>query len=139
MIAFSSKQIKDIKDHASEFYPKECCGILLGRREADKNIVHRVIPAQNGAEQPCEHFALSSKEILDAERLAEESELEIVGFYHSHPDCSTCPSADDCKYMMPGISYPVVSVFDSEVTAIASWEQRQNREDVVQEEILKIS
>jgi proteasome lid subunit RPN8/RPN11 len=138
MITLTEKQITDIKEHASAAYPQECCGILLGERRTDKKIVQEVIRAQNVAGQPHAHFALAGEEILAAERKAEAGDLEIVGFYHSHPDCSTCLSGEDCQYLMPGMSYPVISVFDNTVSAIASWEQKcgGDRDTVEQEAIL---
>jgi proteasome lid subunit RPN8/RPN11 len=138
MIALTEKQITDLKEHAAETYPKECCGILLGNRDTDKKVVKKIIRGQNSSEEPHDHFTLDSEAIIEAERGADECDLEILGFYHSHPDCSTCISREDCRYVMPGMSYPVISVIDNSVSSIASWEQRVpgDKEEIEQEAII---
>jgi proteasome lid subunit RPN8/RPN11 len=125
MITFKKKQITEMKEHAFWAYPRECCGILLGARENGSRIVKAIHRAHNAAAQPQTHFVLSSETILEVERTASLSGLEIVGFYHSHPDDDSCLSEEDQSYVMPGMSYPVLSVTGGRMCEFSSWEQRK--------------
>jgi proteasome lid subunit RPN8/RPN11 len=138
MIIFAEEQIRKMGEHASEAYPQECCGILLGTREKERRIVSEICRVHNEAAQPREHFMMDSSAILNAERQASEKGLEIVGFYHSHPNHSACLSNEDCEYVMPEMSYPVISVTEETVTGLKSWEQKwiADKNAIVQEKIL---
>jgi proteasome lid subunit RPN8/RPN11 len=83
-------------------------------------------------------FVLTSDTILYAEILATKENLEIIGFYHSHPDCEACLSQEDQKYVMPEMSYPVISVSHGRMQKFGCWEQRKidNREVIVHERII---
>lgn len=48
--------------------------------------------------------------MLKAERAARKKRLDIVGFYHSHPDCKAFPSEFDRAHALPVYSYIIVSV-----------------------------
>jgi proteasome lid subunit RPN8/RPN11 len=138
MIIFTGEQIRKMGEHASDVYPQECCGILLGTREKERRIVAEICRVHNASEQPREHFVIRSDSILDAERMASKKGLEIVGFYHSHPNHSAFLSDEDCDYVMPEMSYPVISVAEKNVTGLKSWEQKCIAEKIaiVQETML---
>jgi proteasome lid subunit RPN8/RPN11 len=138
MIVFTKEQITEIEDHASATYPKECCGILLGTRQKEQRIVREIYRAYNASAEPQTHFVLTSDTILYAEILATKENLEIIGFYHSHPDCEACLSQEDQKYVMPEMSYPVISVSHGRMQKFGCWEQRKidNREVIVHERII---
>jgi proteasome lid subunit RPN8/RPN11 len=50
-IAISTAQLKIIYDHASNIYPEECCGILLGKITGIVKTVVEVIPTINDWEK----------------------------------------------------------------------------------------
>lgn len=96
---------------AQQAYPQECCGILLGKKE-DSITVSDIRKANNlvtGAQNSC-HFEMDPMFLYQVEREIERSGLEIVGFYHSHPDCKAVPSEQDLHYMIPGLVYAILSV-----------------------------
>lgn len=96
---------------ARQAYPQECCGILLGKKE-DSITVSDIRKATNlvtGAQNRC-HFEMDPMFLYQVEREIERSGLEIVGFYHSHPDCKAIPSEQDLHYMIPGLVYAILSV-----------------------------
>jgi proteasome lid subunit RPN8/RPN11 len=138
VIVFTQKQITDLKEHAEKAYPKECCGILLGVQEKTRRIVYEIYRARNAALQPRTHFVLPSDTILEAELRAEVKGLEIVGFYHSHPDSDSCLSEEDQAYVMPGMSYPVISVTGDRIREFSSWELRCGKDQtaIVHEKIM---
>jgi proteasome lid subunit RPN8/RPN11 len=57
-----------------------------------------------------------------AERLAHFIKLDIIGFYHSHPDCAAEPSDYDTRHALPVYSYVIVSVRKGKVADCKSWE-----------------
>ena len=69
-------------------YPYECCGLLLGRYEADGKIVRETYPISNAREESAKRnrFLIQPEELMRGEQYARSQELEVVGFYHSHPD-----------------------------------------------------
>jgi proteasome lid subunit RPN8/RPN11 len=92
-------------------YPRETCGLLLGRDEAGRRVVERVFPARNvNEERPADRYELHPADYLAADALAVEAGLEIVGVYHSHPDHPSRPSATDLLHAQPSWSYLIVSV-----------------------------
>ena len=79
--------------HAQREAPRECCGLLLGRRGR----VDFVLPIRNAARLPRTRFRISDRDHIAARRWLRQLSppLEIVGAYHSHPDGPATPSASD--------------------------------------------
>jgi len=74
-----------LRAHGEETYPHECCGILLGK--ADALHVHELIRAGNTRTDSAHNrYNIAPQELIAAQRQARKSGLDIVGFYHSHPD-----------------------------------------------------
>ena len=106
-----------ILHHAAREYPRECCGFLLGR----PGNVLRIFPAGNVDPRPRTRFTVRPQDFLGAERDARGHDLEIVGFYHSHPDRSARPSASDSAGALAGFSHAIVSVHRGEPAELTSW------------------
>ncbi|MBW4039788.1 MAG: M67 family metallopeptidase [Acidobacteria bacterium] len=88
-----SKSLYDqLRSHGEETYPHECCGILLGRStdSADGEptlTVHHLIRAGNTRTDSAHNrYNIAPQELIAAQREARKQGLDIVGFYHSHPD-----------------------------------------------------
>lgn len=125
MIILTKQLMEQLHYEAEEKYPAECCGILLGIRRSDKSrIVDRILPAWNGAETNLQsrHFLISPETIMQAECFALKNGCEIVGFYHSHPDCKAVASEYDARFAIPGYSYPIISVIQGKAKEILSFE-----------------
>jgi proteasome lid subunit RPN8/RPN11 len=76
-----------LRAHGEETYPHECCGILLGKADADALHVHELIRAGNTRTDSAHNrYNIAPQELIAAQRQARKSGLDIVGFYHSHPD-----------------------------------------------------
>ncbi len=136
-IEISSVQLKMITDWAETIYPEECCGILLGRFEFDRKIVAEVIPTINdwqaselvaqlpptAASHRTKHsrYRIPPKEIFQAQQRGRNLELEIIGFFHSHPDCPAIPSECDRNLAWEIYSYPIVSVLQGNAIDLKSW------------------
>ncbi|MGE0706031.1 MAG: Mov34/MPN/PAD-1 family protein [Vicinamibacterales bacterium] len=85
-----------IVEHAERERPRECCGVLVGR---GREIV-QAVPVENIAASPC-RFLLDPKGHIDARRDARRLGLDVVGYYHSHPNSPAEPSATDAA----GVTY----------------------------------
>ena len=115
MIDNKKNHIDQIKEHAQKDYPYECCGILLGKFENGEKTVTQVLEILNEKEDENKHnrYLIPSSKILETELYAIKNGLDIVGFYHSHPDHSAIPSAYDVEHALPVYSYLIVSVYDA--------------------------
>ena len=113
MIDIKKNHIDQIKEHAQKDYPYECCGILLGKFENGEKTVTQVLEISNEKEEENRHnrYLIPSSKILETELYAIKNGLDIVGFYHSHPDHSAIPSAYDVEHALPVYSYLIVSVY----------------------------
>jgi proteasome lid subunit RPN8/RPN11 len=100
-----------VREHARVAYPEECCGFLIGWRGPSGSRVEAAERALNRCvEAPQTGFAIDPMDYLNAERAAEARGLEMVGFYHSHPDAPPRPSATDLAFAWPNMVYLVASV-----------------------------
>jgi len=108
-----------IRAHAAAEYPHECCGALLGRedeagREVPREVPREVIdllPLANRREDSRRNrFSLTADDVRAAERAARERGLDVLGWYHSHPDHPALPSEYDRAHAWPWYSYVIVSV-----------------------------
>jgi proteasome lid subunit RPN8/RPN11 len=86
-----------LRQDVEEAYPEEACGILLGRREEIDEVVVRVTACGNTDPEPGRRYSIAAAELIAAQRQAREEALEILGFYHSHPDHPAAPSASDLR------------------------------------------
>src|ERR1700739_2876955 len=92
-----NEQIYDaIRRHGEETYPDECCGVLLGRTippdsstggSQGTNEVEDAVRAGNiRTDAAHNRYQIAPQELVKIQRLGRERGLDIVGFYHSHPD-----------------------------------------------------
>ena len=98
--------------HGEQTYPQECCGALLGRPEPGGWRVVAVAPAANACTGE-EHirYRIAPDELLKIACQAREQELEIAGFYHSHPDHPAQWSPRDlAEAYWLGCAYVIIAV-----------------------------
>jgi proteasome lid subunit RPN8/RPN11 len=87
MLRLGQKDYEAIRAHGEETYPHECCGVLLGHATDDGNAVSETVRAGNTRTDSAHNrYNISPQELVKIQRQAREKELDIVGFYHSHPD-----------------------------------------------------
>jgi proteasome lid subunit RPN8/RPN11 len=111
-----------IRAHAEEAYPHECCGFLIGRPAGADREVTRVVRADNQrSDSPRNRYLISPEAYLRAETEAEKAGLEVIGFYHSHPDAGPHPSEFDRRHALPGCSYVIVAVEGGKAKDLRSW------------------
>ncbi|MGA2420242.1 MAG: M67 family metallopeptidase [Candidatus Acidiferrum sp.] len=130
-----------IRAHGAETYPHECCGALLGREELmnGQRIVREILglyPLVNRRDDsPRNRFSVTSEDVRDAEKAARDQELEVVGWYHSHPDHPARPSQYDRDHAWPWYSYIIVSVANGKPEDMTSWRLNDDREEFSSESI----
>ena len=129
MIKVPEKQLSEIREHGVRDYPYECCGLLLGRFGADGKVVTETYPISNAREESAKRnrFLITPEELMKGERYARSRDLEVVGFYHSHPDSPAVPSKYDLEHAWPTYSYIIVSTQEGGSTDLFSWEQEDDR------------
>lgn len=133
--------LADIRMHGQDAYPEECCGFLLGHTGPDGNHVaatHRV--ANRESENRERRYTITSDDYRAADRAAATQGLDVVGFYHSHPDHPARPSATDlAEATFPGYTYVIVSVQGGAPAEMTAWTLAPDRskfepESIVHEE-----
>jgi proteasome lid subunit RPN8/RPN11 len=102
---------------------------LLGREEADgERSVVRAVPFDNASAAERERrYRIAPGQFLAAEHAAREQGLDVLGFFHSHPDHPARPSAFDLEHAWPYYSYVIASVARGRVDTMASWRLAADR------------
>ena len=139
MITLSEDRLVEIRKHGERDYPFECCGLMLGRFEAaGRKVVTETYQISNAREEEAKRnrFLIRPEELLRGEKYAREKGLDVVGFYHSHPDDRAVPSQYDLEHAWPTYSYIVVSVEAGRAADLRSWEMKSDRSQFDEEEIL---
>lgn len=125
----SAEQRASIEEHARRGYPDECCGVLLGRIDGDQRIVDDLTEMANewDPEEQRRRFLITPDELMRVEKEARQRQLDILGFYHSHPDAPARPSEFDREHAWPWYIYPIVSVEQGQPAGIRAWQLRDDR------------
>ncbi len=105
-----SADLKAVEAHALRNFPRECCGLLLGKFGENVIEVKEVVKAENVLGSPVA-FEVDAELVFKAIKRAEKSGLELVGIYHSHPNLAAYVSARDSEIMKlwPGVAWLIVS------------------------------
>ena len=112
MLTIRQSEFHALRRHGEETYPHECCGVMLGHVEGDERVVEAVVRAGNTrVDSPQNRYNIDPRELVRIQRESRERGLDIVGFYHSHPDCPARWSQTDlAEAHWVGCSYVITSV-----------------------------
>ncbi len=94
-LSLSAADLGAIRNEAARAHPQECCGLLIGTRDAGGVTVATVIAAANIATEPARRFEVDPKTLIAAHKAARAAGREVIGHYHSHPGGGAVPSAHD--------------------------------------------
>ncbi len=139
MIVMTEGQKRAIDAHGEKTYPNECCGIMLGEVLGDgTKVLKELLPVDNSREdgEQYHRFEIRAEDLLKAEKVAAAKHLDVVGFYHSHPDHPSKPSEYDRSHAFLFYSYIIVAVEKGKAGAFTSWEL--NKEFQFEPETLEI-
>ena len=159
-IRVKPEHLDRIRKHGEQTYPYECCGFLLGAFESDVNVLVEVHPAANewdesirrvetlGEDVPAAHrdyrkqeshanrYWITPAQYKLADEYASDNGLQIIGYYHSHPDHPAEPSGYDFDHScFANQSYVIVSIEDGKAAALNSF-TKPDYTKFEQEEIL---
>ena len=126
-------ELNRLHAHAREGYPHEVVGILAGRR-TDAAVV-RVHPLINERADTHNRYRVDGLALMKAERALEAEGLEVVGYYHSHPDHPAQNSDYDRDHALPYMSYLICSVIKGAIADTLSWRLVEDRSSMTAEPI----
>jgi len=120
---FHETALNDMHKIAEKGYPNEICGLLLGSINAQGWNIQQVRQVKNiNTERAADRFQLDPNGYQAIDREIRGSSVEIIGVFHSHPDCPAKPSPTDLGSAWEGFLYPIISVCDGKVASIHCWE-----------------
>jgi proteasome lid subunit RPN8/RPN11 len=132
-LRISKHLAEKIRRHGAETYPHECCGALLGRdaearseaRGREVLGLHALVNRRD--DSPRNRFSVTAQDVLDADKVARQQSLDVIGWYHSHPDHPARPSEFDREHAWPWYSYIIVSVQNGAPQEMTSWRLNDDR------------
>ena len=122
--------------HARTTYPNECCGAMLGTIDGEQKTVRVSMQLQNAFEgAQAARYELRPEDLLAADRAARERQMDLIGIYHSHPDCGAYFSKTDLQNSCPWYSFVVLSIQKGEFHHANSWLPNFEQTDAAKEEL----
>ncbi len=127
---------RDLEVMTHRGYPKETCGLLIGKRSGSLVVVYQAVEARNlNSARAHDRYELDPHDFLAADRQAAADALEIVGIWHSHPDQPSQPSETDRAAAWEGWSYVIASITRNGIASLSSWRLDSNNR--FQEEVIR--
>ncbi len=134
MLRITASELDKLKQHGEDGFPHEVVGILAGSRETWE--VTEVVRLENErADSAHNRYKVSGLTLMRAEQALEARGLEVVGYYHSHPDHPSQYSEYDRDHALPNMSYVIVSILGGEAATVQSWRLTDDRSAMTEEEI----
>jgi proteasome lid subunit RPN8/RPN11 len=142
MLRISKGHLHSVRRSAESCYPNECCGVLLGKLVDGERVVFEVVSCKNvAAGDQRDRYHIDPAELIDVQKRARDGGLDIVGFFHSHPDHPPAASRTDLKEALWfACSYLIVEMRDGRAADVASFvlagtDEQDKRLDAEQIEI----
>ncbi len=128
-LALPVRLLDGIVRHLESAYPEEGVGALLGTIEqAGRRQVRRQVPLANAARQNRQRrYEVAPEDLVRLQRDARADGLEVVGYYHSHPEADPAPSSHDRHTAWPWYIYVIVRVGKGRADGVAAWQLRDDR------------
>jgi proteasome lid subunit RPN8/RPN11 len=125
-LRLSGGLLEELRREAEQAYPAECCGVLGGRGNETREVT-RLVPVPNRRTDDPHRYLISPDDLRRITADLRQEELEVLGFYHSHPDHPAAPSAFDIEHAWPWYSYLIVRVSGGRAADLASWQLNDDR------------
>jgi proteasome lid subunit RPN8/RPN11 len=119
-VRISGVLVEEIRRAGELAYPAECCGVLGGRVNELKQVL-QLAPVVNRRTDDPHRYLISPDDLLRITRELRRSDLDVLGYYHSHPDHPAEPSAFDSEHAWPWYSYVIVRVDRGRAGEMTSW------------------
>jgi len=122
MIRIETEPWQAMVAHARRTYPNECCGAMLGTLDGDSKNVREAIALDNAFEgAQAARYELRPEDLLKADKAARDRGMDLIGIYHSHPDCDAYFSTTDLQNSCPWYSFVVLSIQKGDFHHANSW------------------
>lgn len=118
--------VERIRREGERAYPAECCGLIAGLPGRTKEALD-LVPAINRRTDDPHRYLISPDDLRQIEAELRSRHLEVLGFYHSHPDHPAAPSAFDTEQAWPWYSYIIVQVDGGRAAELTSWVLEDDR------------
>ena len=137
MIRIESEPWAAMISHARETYPNECCGAMLGAIDGAGKTVRVALPLENAFHGvQAARYELRPQDLLAADHAAHERHMELIGIYHSHPDCGAYFSKTDLQNSCPWYSFVVLSIQKGEFHHAAGYLPNAEQTEAIREELI---
>jgi proteasome lid subunit RPN8/RPN11 len=137
MIRIEEQPWREMVAHAQRVYPNECCGAMIGVAEDGVQVVREAVALQNAHEgEQKQRYLLRPADLLHADRAARERKMELIGIYHSHPDCGAYFSKTDLENSCPWYSFVVLSIKNGRFDHAASFRPNDERTAAPEEQLI---
>ena len=137
MIRVDAGPWREMVEHARATYPNECCGAMLGRVDGEQKEVLVAMRLENSSKgSQAARYELRPEDLLKADREARTRGMDLVGIYHSHPDCGAYFSETDLKNSCPWYSFVVLSIQNGEFDHANSWLPNAEQTAAEKEELI---
>ena len=137
MIRIDSAAWQGMVAHARRTYPNECCGAMLGTIDGATKNVAEAVPLENAfAGEQAARYELRPEDLLRADKAARERGMDLIGIYHSHPDCDAYFSVTDLKNSCPWYSFVVLSIQKGDFHHANSWLPNVDQTAAEKEELI---
>lgn len=113
MLKLPKSVLDSLRRHGEETYPHECCGVLLGTLDEDgfTTVTSTSRCGNTRTDSPQNRYNIDPRELMNIQREAMKAGVDVVGFYHSHPDHPARWSPTDlAEAHWTGCSYVITSV-----------------------------
>jgi len=147
MLRLTEQIYHAIRLHGEQTYPHECCGVLLGRSVDGANEVDEAVRAGNTRTDSAHNrYNIAPQELVKIQRQGRERGLDIVGFYHSHPDHPAQWSKTDfaeahwlgCSYVITAVEKGVAKATNSFLLSGTTEEDKAFEDEAVEVAALEI-
>lgn len=124
MLRIPRSEYEAVRRHGEETYPGECCGVLLGTMDDDVRTVARAVRCTNTRQdRAADRYNIDPAELVRVQREGRQRGLDIIGFYHSHPDHPAQWSQTDlAEAHWIGCSYVITKIEQSQARDTNSFE-----------------
>ena len=122
MIRIETEPWRQMVEHARSAYPNECCGAMIGSVDGDGKDGHaRRCRSRTRTKAPGGALRTAAGGSAEGRPEARSRKMDLVGIYHSHPDCGAYFSETDLKNSCPWYSFVVLSIQKGEFDHANSW------------------
>ena len=115
-----------IKEHGVEGFPYEICGLLVG--DPGQGLISETRRLTNvEKEQPRVRYEVDGLEDMRLRKQIYQTGLDVLGYYHSHPNHPAQASPTDAGRAWASYVYVIVSIHDGEPGEMDAFVAEQDR------------